>query len=423
MANNKNLPPPAAFVDPVTGLLTRQANNFLNAITASSNEASAGEILTPAAGGLEGGGVVANGLTLSIAPNGVANSMIRQSPATSVIGRFQGTTGDVADIIASADDRVLGRFGGELVFKDISAIPATIADGDYGDITVSGTGTIWTIDANVVTDAKFRQSAALSVVGRSANSTGNVADIAAASDGQVLRRSGTAIGFGAVSLSTAAAITGTLPVGNGGTGITAFGTGVATALGVNVGSAGAFVTFNGALGTPSSGTLTNCTGLPNASVVGLGTAALVNTGTSGATIPLLNGANTWSAGQVFSSVITSSAGITFANNVSIEIIIPRYDSGSFPNSYISAHSTSTALILRSPDLSSSLIEMRDAYTQFTAGNFGFNTTSFGSGTKVIGIANGTAPSTNPSGGGVLYVESGALKYRGSSGTVTTIAPA
>lgn len=37
------------------------------------------------------------------------------------------------------------------------------------------------------------------------------------------------------------------------------GTGVGTALAINVGSAGAFVTFNGALGTPSSGTLTNCT--------------------------------------------------------------------------------------------------------------------------------------------------------------------
>lgn len=40
------------------------------------------------------------------------------------------------------------------------------------------------------------------------------------------------------------------------------GTGVATALAANVGSAGAPVTFNGALGTPSSGTLTNATGLP-----------------------------------------------------------------------------------------------------------------------------------------------------------------
>ena len=46
------------------------------------------------------------------------------------------------------------------------------------------------------------------------------------------------------------------------------------------------------------------------------------------------------------------------------------------------------------------------------------------GQKVIYIADATTvPSTNPSGGGVLYVEAGALKYRGSSGTVTTIAAA
>lgn len=45
-------------------------------------------------------------------------------------------------------------------------------------------------------------------------------------------------------------------------GVSGLGTGVATALGVNVGSAGAFVTNGGALGTPSSGTLTSATGLP-----------------------------------------------------------------------------------------------------------------------------------------------------------------
>lgn len=50
--------------------------------------------------------------------------------------------------------------------------------------------------------------------------------------------------------------------------------------------------------------------------------------------------------------------------------------------------------------------------------------SFGSGTAVIFIANRTAaPSSNPTGGGILYAESGALKWRGSGGTVTTIAPA
>jgi hypothetical protein len=50
--------------------------------------------------------------------------------------------------------------------------------------------------------------------------------------------------------------------------------------------------------------------------------------------------------------------------------------------------------------------------------------SFGGGKGVVGIANAnTVPASNPTGGGILYVEAGALKYRGSSGTVTTIANA
>ena len=39
------------------------------------------------------------------------------------------------------------------------------------------------------------------------------------------------------------------------------------------------------------------------------------------------------------------------------------------------------------------------------------------------MQNGTAPTANLAGGGILYVEAGALKYRGSSGTITTIGPA
>jgi len=58
------------------------------------------------------------------------------------------------------------------------------------------------------------------------------------------------------------------------------------------------------------------------------------------------------------------------------------------------------------------------------GNVGVGATSFGtSAAKVIAIGNGTAPTTSPAGMGQLYVEGGALKYRGSSGTVTTIANA
>jgi hypothetical protein len=58
------------------------------------------------------------------------------------------------------------------------------------------------------------------------------------------------------------------------------------------------------------------------------------------------------------------------------------------------------------------------------GNRTLSSTHFGSGARVIAIENAaTVPSANPTGGGILYVESGALKYRGSSGTVTTIANA
>ena len=72
------------------------------------------------------------------------------------------------------------------------------------------------------------------------------------------------------STATTGAITvaGTLAVANGGTGITSFGTGVATALGQNVTGSGGIVLATSPtlttplLGTPTSGTLTNCTGLP-----------------------------------------------------------------------------------------------------------------------------------------------------------------
>jgi len=65
------------------------------------------------------------------------------------------------------------------------------------------------------------------------------------------------------------------------------------------------------------------------------------------------------------------------------------------------------------------------FIQGSSGNVGFGVyTEFGDGVDVIGIGNcSTAPTANPTLGGVLYVDAGALKYRGSSGTITTIANA
>jgi hypothetical protein len=96
--------------------------------------------------------------------------------------------------------------------------------------------------------------------------------------------------------------------------ITGLGTGVATALAINVGSAGAFVTFNGALGTPSSGTLTNATGLPvSTGISGLGTgvatALAVNVGTAGAVVVNGGALGTPSSGTVTNLTGTASINI------------------------------------------------------------------------------------------------------------------
>lgn len=61
---------------------------------------------------------------------------------------------------------------------------------------------------------------------------------------------------------------------------------------------------------------------------------------------------------------------------------------------------------------------------FIGTNLSVGATSFGtSANNVIALLNGTAPTTSPANTGQLYVLAGALTYRGSSGTVTTIAPA
>lgn len=70
-----------------------------------------------------------------------------------------------------------------------------------GDVTGTGPGaTATTISNDAVTDAKLRNSGALSVIGRSANSSGDPADISAsAASGAVLRESGSALGFGTIA--------------------------------------------------------------------------------------------------------------------------------------------------------------------------------------------------------------------------------
>lgn len=145
---------------------------------------------------------------------------------------------------ATGTDKGNGTINALGLYINGTAVTAAGITALTGDVTATGPGsvaaTLATVNGNVGTFGSATQSVQFTVNGK--------------------------------GLITAAAnATVTPAVGS----ITGLGTNVATALAVNVGSAGAFVVNGGVLGTPSSGTVTNLTG----------TASININGTVGATTP------------------------------------------------------------------------------------------------------------------------------------------
>lgn len=265
---------------------------------------------------------------------------------------------------------------GTMEFKDDGGSWApfgtsSLTDGDKGDITLTSSGTVWTIDNDVVTFAKMQNAANNSrLVGSGA--TGGGAD------------------YTEISLAGKLSIAGTVL------------TGTTLSIGdtVNSGTTGS-VLFVGA----SSALTQN-----NANF-------FWNTSTSRLSVPLLainqaSPVGTLDVGGIISVRADSSVAdqlyLAGATNGNKRLILGYQTTGDY--GAIEAQISGTGPV--------------PLILQVNGSNLGLFTTSFGtSADKVIAIANGTAPSSSPAGIGQLYVEGGALKFRGSSGTVTTIAPA
>lgn len=136
------------------------------------------------------------------------------------------------------------------------------------------------------------------------------------------------------------------------TGISGLGTSVATALAVNVGTAGSFVVNGGALGTPSSGTLSSCSGLPvSTGVSGLGTgvatALAVNTGTAGAFV--VNGG---ALGTPTSGTVTNLTG-TASININGTVGATTANTGKFTTLEATGVATVTAGTVTAPAITTS----------------------------------------------------------------------
>lgn len=109
---------------------------------------------------------------------------------------YSNGSGEINEVTIGAGGTALISTGATSAPFFGNPIATTLVDQDNGAINVN-LGIIG-LNTGSVTNATLRNSAGLSVIGRSANSTGGVADITAANDHEVLRRSGTALGFGTI---------------------------------------------------------------------------------------------------------------------------------------------------------------------------------------------------------------------------------
>jgi hypothetical protein len=214
--------------------------------------------------------VYVNGVLLSAsdytASNGTSVTLATTAISGDVVEFIAFTTGSVIQLPISLTSEVTGVLPianggtgaasltgyGALVMNSAGTAATSVAPGTVGNLLTSN-GTSWASSApptSMVYPGAGIPNSTGTAWGTSYSTTGSGTVVALATSPTLV----TPI-LGTPSSGTLTSCTG-LPIS---TGVSGLGTNVATALAVAVGSAGAVVVNGGALGTPSSGTLTNCT--------------------------------------------------------------------------------------------------------------------------------------------------------------------
>jgi hypothetical protein len=193
---------------------------------------------------------------------------------------------------ATTATNLAGGAAGSVPYQSASSTTALLPAGSNGQVLTLAAGIpSWATPTTgtVTSVAQSFTGGIISVGGSPITTSGTLAlTVAGTSGGIPYFSSGT-------TWATSAALAASALVIGGGAGVapstTTTGTGVVTALGVNVGTAGAFVVNGGALGTPSGGTVTNLTG----------TASININGTVGGTTPAAGAFTTLSSTSTFSA--------------------------------------------------------------------------------------------------------------------------
>jgi len=217
---------------------------------------------------------------------------------TSVAALTLGTTGtDLSSTVANGTTTPVITLQ---VPTASAANRGALSAADWTTFNNKGSGTVTSV-------AQSFTGGLISVAGSPITTSGTLALTVAGTSGGVPYFSS------ASTWATSAALTASALIVGGGAGAapatTTTGTGVVTALGVNTGTAGAFVVNGSALGTPSSGTATNLTGLP------------LTTGVTGI-LPVANGGTGLASIAHTVQVFTSGSG-TYTTPANVKAIWVR----------------------------------------------------------------------------------------------------